>query len=450
MVDLFGGAGGISLGFEAAGFDLALAVDIDPVHCATHHFNFPYAKIICGNLADVTSSRLERCLAAEGHASVDVVVGGPPCQGFSQIGQRQMDDPRNGLVFEFCRVVRDLKPKYFVFENVPGITLGDHRRFLVELIEEFHKIGYRLPSPPKVLNAFDYGVPQNRKRLILLGSRKDCIPVDYPPPCDFSSAGDSPRLFGTEANMAPSAFGALHDLECIPVQLEEDEGVPVTKIRYSDSSGIFAFDGSPSFGLCHKRTFAKRRVYGHSGSRHTEESVRRFQDTGVGATEAISRFFRLHPDRPCNTLRAGTASNRGAHTAPRPIHYSIPRCISIREAARLHSYPDWFQFHRTIWHGFRQIGNSVAPLFAKALGETIAAGLHAQVDARSVRELPPADERLLQFSMSAACEYFSVPLDTIPSRKRLTDKDETSPSSRAQKKEKDESVSRSYPRSLFG
>jgi len=109
-------------------------------------------------------------------------------------------------------------------------------------------------------------------------------------------------------------------------------------------------------------------------------SIKRFHDAECGKNEAISRFFKLHPDKPCNTLRAGTNSDHGAHTAPRPIHYAHPRCISVREGARLHSFPDWFQFHRTIWHGFREIGNAVAPLLGKAIGDELMKGLAINTD----------------------------------------------------------------------
>ena len=135
--------------------------------------------------------------------------------------------------------------------------------------------------------------------------------------------------------------------------------------------------------------------------------------------EQVSRFYRLHPDKPSNTLRAGTASNRGAFTAPRPIHYELARCISVREAARLHSFPDWFQFHRTIWHGFRQIGNAVAPAFGKALGDSVIRALGIDVAALPIKELAEQDEQLLMMNMRDAARHFDVPSNTIEPRRRM-------------------------------
>ncbi|MFM6055520.1 MAG: DNA cytosine methyltransferase, partial [Sphaerospermopsis kisseleviana] len=106
-------------------------------------------------------------------------------------------------------------------------------------------------------------------------------------------------------------------------------------------------------------------------TKHSPASEERFASTPHGKNEPISRFYKLDPDGLCNTLRAGTASNKGAFTSPRPIHPFTPRCITVREAARLHSFPDWFRFHPTKWHGFRQIGNSVPPLLAQAVAAEI-------------------------------------------------------------------------------
>jgi DNA (cytosine-5)-methyltransferase 1 len=132
----------------------------------------------------------------------------------------------------------------------------------------------------------------------------------------------------------------------------------------------------------------------------------------------VSRFYKLALDGICNTLRAGTASDRGAFTSPRPIHPVYPRCISVREAARLHSYPDWFRFHRTIWHGFRQIGNSVPPLLGRAVGARIAEALGV-VPCKPTEVLELGPEELAAFNMKQAADHFSVSPKVIPPRKRL-------------------------------
>jgi DNA (cytosine-5)-methyltransferase 1 len=154
-------------------------------------------------------------------------------------------------------------------------------------------------------------------------------------------------------------------------------------------------------------------------TRHTPETIERFTRTLPGTTEPISRFFKLDPNGTCNTLRAGTPSSRGAFTSPRPIHPFQPRCISIREAARLHSYPDWFRFHATKWHGCRQIGNSVPPFLARAVAEEIlqALGL-APTAPESVYHLGEVSR--LNFTMSQASRHYSVSPHTIAPRSRTS------------------------------
>lgn len=417
VLDLFSGAGGMSLGFEAAGFDIAVSVEIDPVHCSVHHFNFPYSRTICGDVRAITSEQIGDALARYGVTDLDVIVGGPPCQGFSLMGKRQIDDPRNDLVYEYLRVVGEIRPKYFVFENVPGIVKGKHSRFIDELITKFTEIGYDLSLPFNVLNAADYNVAQNRNRLILLGSRKDQKKINYPLPVTGKIDSD---LFSVESpSIVRSASEAISDLEKQDVFIGKDGGINPERLDYSGYRKDFNFFGGGNFSLCHKRTLKVPLVWNHVGSKHSLKLKRRFEKTAPGSTEPISRFFRLHPARPCNTLRAGTASDKGAYTAPRPMHYSVPRCISVREAARLHSYPDWFRFHQTIWHGFREIGNSVAPLFARELGLQIMVSLECSGERLETYTLEAQDHLLLSANMTGAASYFDVDKNIIPTRKRL-------------------------------
>src|SRR6202035_3979765 len=156
-VDLFAGAGGLSLGFEQAGFDILAAVEYDPIHAATHEFNFPHCTTICRSVTDIDAHYI-RSHSWIGSREIDVVFGGPPCQGFSLIGKRAIDDPRNLLLRQFVRLVVELDPKYFVFENVRGLTIGEHRRLLDEIIAEFRRHNYAVEDDYRVLNAADYGV----------------------------------------------------------------------------------------------------------------------------------------------------------------------------------------------------------------------------------------------------------------------------------------------------
>ena len=419
-IDLFAGCGGMSLGLEAAGFDLAVAVEFDPVHALVHHFNFPYCHTICRDITQVTSREIIDILRSKGcQKDVDLITGGPPCQGFSLMGKRQIDDPRNSLVFEYFRIISEIKPKYFIFENVPGIATGNHRHFLEELITKFESIGYIITQPVQILDASEYGAPQKRKRLIIIGSRSDTQTAKYPDiTCSFKNQKQG-NLYLHNVLPVTTVFDSISDLETIPAMTVTDQGIPEKYLSYVGKRKKYSVIPNDVFQLCHQR-FNQGLIYGHIGSVHTEESQRRFALTEPGTVEEKSRFFKLAPDGLCNTLRSGTNSDKGAYTAPRPIHYALPRCITVREAARLHTFPDWFQFHRTIWHGFREIGNAVIPILAKELGSAIIISLGINLKKLTVLSLEQMKESLLSYNISQASDYWGIEDNVIPKRQRFT------------------------------
>jgi len=415
-VDLFAGAGGMTLGFEQAGFDVLASVEIDPIHCATHEYNFPMWAVICANVTEISGEDI-RNRSQIGDREVDVVFGGPPCQGFSVIGKRAFDDPRNQLVLHFMRLVTALKAKYFVMENVKGLTLGNHRQFMEEVIEKFEKNGYKILSPYKVLNASNFGVPQHRERLFLIGCRQDLTLPNYPLP--ITKPAKAKRISKKLVDLQDSpnvhdAIGDLPDIFQYPQLIKQDSCVFTVKdsSKYVEIINNFT---EPNFG--YKRKYNEHILTSSLMSKHRESSKQRFAATAQGEVEKISRFYKLALDGISNTLRAGTPSNRGAFTAPRPIHPNLPRCITVREAARLHSYPDWFGFHKTIWHGFRQVGNSVPPLLAKAVASQIfnAMNLSPTID-EEIYSL--GDLKLLHFNMTTASLYCNVSPNTIEPRSK--------------------------------
>ena len=211
---------------------------------------------------------------------------------------------------------------------------------------------------------------------------------------------------------------AIGDLVSHNAYIENDHGIDSLQLDYSGFRSSFRLEPSGEFDLCHARQVSNL-VYGHIGSRHTEKSIDRFQATKPGAIEKTSRFFKLAAGGQCNTLRAGTASDKGAYTAPRPIHYAVPRCITVREAARLHTFPDWFRFHNTIWHGFREIGNAVIPLLSKSLGSQIIKAMELNPSGFETYVLSQQDEGVLKYNMGKASKYWNIPDDVIPKRKRL-------------------------------
>ncbi|MGB6546453.1 MAG: DNA cytosine methyltransferase, partial [Candidatus Acidiferrales bacterium] len=353
-IDLFAGAGGLSLGFEQAGFDVAAAIEIDPVHCGVHEFNFPNCAVICTDAAKTTGEQIREAAGLNG-TPIDVVFGGAPCQGFSLIGHRALDDSRNGLILEFMRLTEELGARYFVFENVRGLTIGKHRGLLDELIEAFDEKGYDVMAPYRVLNAADFGVPQDRRRLFLMGAKKGLPLPKYP------VATNGPR------KTVWQAIGDLPDPERYAELMETDAICNAKFAKASEYARVLRGLANDASDFSYPRRWDPTRLTSSARTEHTALSKRRFAQTKHGKTEPVSRFLKLDPDGICNTLRAGTGSERGAFTSPRPIHPYSRRCITVREAARLHSYPDWFRFHGTKWHGFRQIGNSVPPLLGRAV-----------------------------------------------------------------------------------
>lgn len=405
-VDLFAGAGGMSLGFEQAGFDVIAAAELDPIHASTHLFNFPNCAVLAKSVSALTGHEIEDA-ASVPKGSVDVVFGGPPCQGFSLMGQRMLDDPRNELVKDFLRIVVELDASYFVFENVKGLTVGRQRRFLQALIDLFGESGYDTLRPYRVLNAKHFGVPQDRERLFLIGCKKGLPLPAYPEP--FTEV--DPRAFGALAlKPTPTCKEALDDLPDIE---RFDELNSHDWVRYSNWKPKTAFAqemhcvSEESWRYGHKRNWDPAVLTSSRRTRHTEISRRRFERTAPGEVEPISRFFKLHPRGISNTLRAGTDSARGAFTSPRPIHYAYPRCVSVREMARLHGYPDWFRFHVTKWHGARQIGNSVPPPLARSVAASIVRAMNIE-PAAPPAIMPLGDPALLEMVMTDASDFWHV------------------------------------------
>jgi DNA (cytosine-5)-methyltransferase 1 len=437
-IDLFSGAGGLSLGFEQAGFDVVASVEYDPVHAAIHEFNFPHTRVICASVATLGVDALRaaadeglRCHGRDAHAwdgRPDVVFGGPPCQGFSLIGKRLIDDPRNQLVFHFLRIVTELRPRYFVMENVPGMARGGHASILRQLIREFGVAGYRVLQPHRTLNAADFGAPQDRKRLFLIGADEGETLPSYPAPSVRPVPKRPVQQAATREGPYPTgptvldAIGDLPDLDRF-AHLRYSDTAQLTKAQIVSMESKASLYARRLRGLAidpgdlsYRRVWDRSLLTGSTRTMHTDVSIERFRATACGTTEPISRFYKLHPDGLCNTLRAGSGSERGAFTSPRPIHPSLPRVVSNREAARLHSFPDWFRLHTTKWHGFRQIGNAVAPLVGRAVAAQLVAALHLS-PTRPTSAVELGDVKLLELTMSQAAEHFGADKSTIPAQR---------------------------------
>lgn len=403
-IDLFSGAGGMSLGFEQAGFDIRACVEIDPIHCSVHAFNFPECAVISKSVQTVTGAEIRK-KAGIGDATIDVVFGGPPCQGFSLIGQRSLDDPRNRLVLDFVRIVKELNAKAFVFENVKGLTVGNQRPSLNELIASFQDAGYNIRTEWKVLDAAAYGVPQHRERLILFGAKRDSKVPTYPSaltvPADSKAASDLPI-----GPTCKEALGDIPDVDTFEVLNAVDE-VKTAFLKPSAYASEMRCLANEAWHYGYMRRWDPALLTSSARTCHTDISKLRFSQTEPGRVEPISRFYKLSPAGLSNTLRAGTDGARGAFTSPRPIHYAFNRCVTVREMARLHGFPDWFRFHATKWHGARQIGNAVPPPLARAIARQVIEALGLKIE-RPTRLIDLGDAKLLTLVMAEACANFSV------------------------------------------
>ncbi len=409
-IDLFAGAGGFSLGIEQAGFDVALAVEQDPIHAAVYAFNFPHTKVLCKDVAQLSSQEIQQAFAKWTtdnrlqHNQIDLVIGGPPCQGFSNIGKRQLDDVRNKLVFEFCRLVKELQPRYFVMENVSGLCQKKYQPLFQELLNQFKAAGYQITEPVQVLNAASFGIPQKRRRLFVLGAQLGVGKLTYPEP-KLSQKSQYLTVRDAIADLPNlDDFAELRNNDCVRLKPKQMRLIEARAMPYGEKLRNIITEPD---NFAYSRQWNPRLLTSSMQTQHNQTSIERFDKTLPGKLEPISRLQRLDWDKPCHTLRAGTGSERGAYTSPRPLHPNYPRVISVREAARLHSFPDWFRFHITKWHGFRQVGNAVPPILGRVLGRQIIAALEVEPSV-SVDPLLLRNTQLLKLTPSQASQYWHI------------------------------------------
>lgn len=342
VLDLFSGCGGFSLGAHQAGLEVKLAIDIDPILTSSFSHNFPKTRRLLRDISTLEGNDILREIGP-----VDGVFGGPPCQGFSSIGRRNVDDPRRDLLIHFFRLVSELKPTFFVAENVQGLQFKSSENTLSTGLD-YVRSKYQLLGPI-LLNAADFGAATKRQRLFIIG-------VD-PSRCNKVDAGDiaQEKMSATTVEQAIGDFAGASFIR-------QDGKFDIWRINKkgrpsSYAQGMRALNGEFS---------------GHLPTAHTREIVRRFSKVRPGETDRVGRHPRLTWEGQCPTLRAGTGNDRGSYQSVRPIHPSLDRVITVREAARLQGFQDDFRFHPTVWHSFRMIGNSVSPIIARALFSVIA------------------------------------------------------------------------------
>ena len=318
-IDLFTGVGGLSLGFEKEGFENVFSIDFDRDTCKTYRKNFPNNTLLEKDIKNVSEKEI---LDLAGGRKVDVIVGGTPCQGFSMaggIGRKFIDDPRNHLFKEFARVVEILSPRFFVIENVARVFNHNKGKTRKEILDLFEGLGYRTEC--NVLNAADYGVPQIRSRIFFIGNR----------------------------------LGLANEFPKKTVEKHKTVGEVIAKLPRLESG-----DSS--------------RIPNHVAMNHSEQMLKKMFHVSNGGSRAdipsdirpktgdVRKYIRYDSDEPSVCI---TGDMR------KVFHYDQNRALTVRELARIQTFPDHFVFDGTKISQQMQVGNAVPPLLAHALAKAI-------------------------------------------------------------------------------
>jgi DNA (cytosine-5)-methyltransferase 1 len=376
VIDLFCGAGGLSQGFRQAGFDVRLGLDLDAAAITTYRHNLDGAAGVAASVEDVTGPDL---LDAAGLDRVDIVIGGPSCQGFSTHGRRsgwvREDDPRNFLYKHYARLLQDLQPSLFVMENVPGLLYFDDGAFGRMVIEEFERLGYKLHH--KLMLAADYGVPQLRKRLLIVGT-KSHLPFQFPSPTHMGAyRRDAIALWNRRLEQHPdlrrhlTVWDAISDLPPVPAGGGAEEtgyqNAPETDYqRRVRGASLVLWDHQatplPQVHLDLVRHVAEGQTWRDIPRELLPERFAR-----IRRTDSTNLFARLDRTRPAYTITTQAYNvTTGCYTHPLQ-----DRALTAREAARIQSFPDSFRFIGNLTSKFAQIGNAVPPLLAEAMGHAV-------------------------------------------------------------------------------
>ncbi len=375
FVDLYCGAGGLSAGFERAGFRAVYAVDNDSAAIDTFRANHPDCKAVCSDIEKIRASDIYE---AAGTTRIPLIVGGPNCQGVSLRGKRDPNDPKNKMFNHFHRLISEIKPDWFVMENVPGLLHKHNRELVSDIFKTFDEIGYRCGAD--VLLAADYGVPQLRYRLFLIGNRHG-TPIAFPTPthsCPFEQLGLEDTIFSKFKRQKPkwvTVHDAIADLPNIP----NGGGEPVIKGFFKKKKKTNEFvkwckDGETDLNdhVCHKTNDANISLIKHIPQGKNWKSIppdiRPARFKRVALKDHTTTYGRLSWDMPARTITCYFNNiTCGAFTHPEQH-----RGISIREGARLQSFPDSFKFLGTLSRQHRQIGNAVPCLLASQVAKTLA------------------------------------------------------------------------------
>lgn len=338
VLDLFCGAGGLSYGFECAGFNVVLGIDNDKQALETFKANHYGSKTICGDITNICYADIRKII---GDKTIDVIVGGPPCQGFSLSGPRNFNDPRNALYLSYIRLVEEIRPRAFVIENVPGLVALFNGEVKDNIIERFTELGYNVKY--RILCAADYGVPQNRKRVVFVGMKN----------------GEREFFYPDVLKSIVTCEMALSDLPPLTDILGEEEQE-------------YACDPQNTYQkMMRKRS---KKVHNHVAATHSEKVRHIISLVPDGGN------YRDLPEEYRSSRNFHVAWTRFASQKPAPtidtghrhhFHYKYNRVPTVRECARIQSFPDDFIFTGNKTQQFRQVGNAVPPLMAECIAKQL-------------------------------------------------------------------------------
>jgi DNA (cytosine-5)-methyltransferase 1 len=340
-IDLFAGAGGWSVGFDSAGFENVQMYDVNQSACNTAEFNFGKVVKCC----DLSSSKTLK------FPKVDVVIGSPPCQGFSNEGKKKIDDPRNSLVWDFMDIIEKIRPKIWVFENVPGFKRSYKGKFFQEMAKRLNTSGYLWRD--FILDAANFGIPQHRKRFFIIGCQ-DFLPAP-PSPTHFSDSG----MFDGEPIV--SLWDAISDLP-IPI--------------LGDRIGEFTYMKSAKSDFQNLMRENSTRIHNHTAQKHSDRVLEKIRAVPAGGnmTSLVNRYKENNVKYEGGYRRA--TKDSPSYTAywtrgMTSIHPVQDRFLTPRECARIQSFPDKFIFQGNTIENYTQICNSVPPLLSLSIANSI-------------------------------------------------------------------------------
>lgn len=378
MIDLFAGAGGLSCGLEQAGFFPVLANEMISRFSETYGLNHPGTQIITGDIRKIDEEYLFDIVSEYGE--IDLIAGGPPCQGFSVNAPiRSLDDPRNHLFEDFLRIVRKIRPKSVLIENVPGIISLGKGTVIEQIYKSLEQMGYKVDH--KILFAGHYGIPQMRFRTIIIAMQDYSGQIVFP----------SPKCYATAtANFQKSkelcfSLNPLDEYVLKPKTTVKDALGDLPEISGGERYCEYDYPCKP---LCDYQYLIRKdssKITSHFCARLSEINKERLKYIPIGGSwrdipynllpaglkrarrsDHTKRYGRLDPEELCSTIMTKCDPHWGSF-----FHPEQPRAISVREAARIQSFPDRYIFTGSMTEQYEQVGNAVPPLLAKAVGESI-------------------------------------------------------------------------------